>query len=53
VPAGPVAADGDPKAAKERMHPDLETDDVEAEVTRAEALGTTRWDHQTACGYDF
>ena len=43
----------DPKAAKERMHLDLETDDVAAEVKRLEALGATRWDHQTARGYDF
>jgi hypothetical protein len=27
------------------MHLDLETDDVEAEVKRLEALGATRWDH--------
>jgi predicted enzyme related to lactoylglutathione lyase len=43
----------DPKGTKERMHPDLETDDVEAEVQRLEALGATRWDHQTERGYDF
>jgi hypothetical protein len=29
----------DPKASKERMHLDLETDDVEAEVKRLEILG--------------
>jgi hypothetical protein len=29
----------DEKLAKERMHLDLETDDVEAEVQRLEALG--------------
>ena len=29
----------DDKVAKERMHLDLETDDVEAEVRRLEALG--------------
>jgi predicted enzyme related to lactoylglutathione lyase len=44
---------GDAKAAKERMHLDLEADDVEAEVTRLEALGATRWDHQAERGYDF
>jgi predicted enzyme related to lactoylglutathione lyase len=43
----------DPKAGKERMHPDLETDDVEAEVRRLEALGATRWSHQQERGYDF
>lgn len=43
----------DPKVGKERMHPDLETDDVEAEVRRLEALGATRWDHQQERGYNF
>ncbi len=43
----------DPKAGKERMHLDLETDDVEAEVRRLEALGATRWNHQQERGYDF
>lgn len=43
----------DPKSGKERMHPDLETDDVESEVRRLEALGATRWDHQQARGYDY
>ena len=43
----------DPKAGKERMHLDLETDDVEAEVQRLEALGATRLDHQQERGYDF
>ena len=43
----------DPKIAKERMHLDLETDDIEAEVRRLEALGATRWDHQQERGYDF
>jgi predicted enzyme related to lactoylglutathione lyase len=32
----------DPKVAKERMHLDLETDNIEAEVRRLEALGATR-----------
>ena len=36
----------DPKTHKERMHLDLETDDVEAEVRRLEALGATRYDHR-------
>jgi predicted enzyme related to lactoylglutathione lyase len=43
----------DEKVSKERMHLDLETDDVEAEVRRLEALGATRWDHQQERGYDF
>jgi predicted enzyme related to lactoylglutathione lyase len=43
----------DPKVGKERMHLDIETDDVEAEVQRLEALGATRWDHQQERGYDF
>jgi predicted enzyme related to lactoylglutathione lyase len=43
----------DPKASKERMHLNLETDDVEAEVRRLEALGATRWNHQTERGFDF
>jgi predicted enzyme related to lactoylglutathione lyase len=38
---------------KERMHLDLEADDVEAEVRRLEALGATRWDHQEERGFDF
>jgi len=44
---------GDQKATKERMHLDLETDDVEAEVRRLEALGATRWDHQAERGVYF
>jgi predicted enzyme related to lactoylglutathione lyase len=44
---------GDVKAAKNRMHLDLETDDVEAEVQRLEALGATRYDHQQERGHDF
>lgn len=44
---------GDPKTSKERMHLDLETDNVEAEVKRLEALGATRWDHQQERGFDF
>jgi predicted enzyme related to lactoylglutathione lyase len=43
----------DTKVSKERMHLDIETDDVEAEVKRLEALGATRWDHQTERGFDF
>ena len=43
----------DPKVSKERMHLDLETDDVDAEVKRLESLGATRWDHQQERGFDF
>jgi predicted enzyme related to lactoylglutathione lyase len=43
----------DSKVSKERMHIDLETDDVEAEVRRLEVLGATRWDHQKERGFDF
>ena len=41
------------KASKERMHLDLETDNVEAEVERLENLGATRRDHQKERGFDF
>ena len=44
---------GDEKTSKERMHLDLETDDVEAEVGRLEALGATRWDHHAPSGLEF
>lgn len=43
----------DEKTSKERMHLDLEADDVDAEVERLEALGATRWDHQQERGFDF
>ena len=43
----------DMKVSKERMHLDLETDNVEAEVRRLEALGATRWDHQKEREFDF
>ena len=43
----------DEKVGKERMHLDLESDDVEAEVARLEALGATRWDHQAERGFEF
>jgi len=43
----------DEKLSKERMHLDLEADDVEAEVRRLETLGATRWDHQQERGFDF
>jgi hypothetical protein len=32
----------DPKVAKNRMHLDIETPDIETEATRVEALGATR-----------
>jgi hypothetical protein len=41
------------KVSKERMHLDLETDDIEGEVQRLEALGATRYDHQQERGFDF
>lgn len=44
---------GDSKVSKERMHLDLETDDVEAEVRWLEALGATRHEHHQERGYDF
>jgi predicted enzyme related to lactoylglutathione lyase len=43
----------DEKTSKERMHLDLETDDLEAEVDRLEALGAKRWDHQQERGFEF
>lgn len=43
----------DSKSHKERMHLDIETDDIEAEVQRLEALGATRYDHQQERGFDF
>lgn len=48
-----LQATADDKMSKERMHIDIETDDMEAEVRRLEALGATRWDHQRERGYDF
>ena len=32
---------------------DLETDDLETEVDRLEALGAKRWDHQQERGFEF
>jgi predicted enzyme related to lactoylglutathione lyase len=43
----------DSKTTKERMHLDIETDDIDAEVGRLEHLGATRWNHQQERGYDF
>lgn len=48
-----LQATPDNKVSKERVHIDIETDDVEAEVRRLEALGAARWDHQQERGYDF
>ena len=48
-----LQATSDKKVSKERMHLDLETDDVEAEVHRLEALGATRWDLQEERGFRF
>jgi predicted enzyme related to lactoylglutathione lyase len=44
---------GDEKVSKERMHLDIESDDVDSEVKRLEALGAKRWDHQQERGFDF
>jgi predicted enzyme related to lactoylglutathione lyase len=43
----------DPKVFKERMHLDLETEDVETELRRREAFNATCWDHQQERGHDF
>lgn len=43
----------DEKVSKERMHLDIETDNLDAEVARLEALGATRWDLQQERGYRF
>jgi hypothetical protein len=43
----------DKKLSKERMHLDPETDNVEAEVQRLEALGAKRWDLQDERGFKF
>ncbi|QGN34811.1 VOC family protein [Microlunatus sp. Gsoil 973] len=43
----------DPKIKKEHMHLDIETDNVDAEVSRLERLGAKRWDHQQERGFDF
>jgi predicted enzyme related to lactoylglutathione lyase len=48
-----LQATSDRKVSKERMHLDLETDDLGAEVQRLEALGAVRWDHQQRRGFDF
>ena len=43
----------DKKDSKERMHIDIETDNVEQEVQRLETLGAVRYNHQTERGFDF
>ncbi len=43
----------DPKTHKERMHLDLETDDIKAELHRLETLGAIRHEHQQERGFDF
>ncbi len=43
----------DEKTSKERMHLDLEADDIEAEVSRLETLGATRLDRQAERGFEF
>lgn len=44
---------GDIKLSKERVHLDLETDDIEAEVQRLERLGATRWKRIQERGLDY
>jgi len=41
------------KTSKERMHIDLETDNIEAEVKRLEKLGAKRWVRQRERGFEF
>src|SRR5919107_1499532 len=53
TPRSGCCSSDDEKVAKERMHLDLETDDIEAEVQRLVALGATRYDHQQERGFDF
>jgi predicted enzyme related to lactoylglutathione lyase len=43
----------DAKVSKERVHLDIETDDLDAEVQRMEALGATRWDLQQERGFTY
>jgi predicted enzyme related to lactoylglutathione lyase len=43
----------DAKAGKERVHLDIETDDLDAEVRRLEALGASRWNLQQERGFTF
>ncbi|MBC7299466.1 VOC family protein [Nocardia salmonicida] len=48
-----LQATTDCKSAKSRMHLDIETDDLDAEVRRLEALGAVRYDHQRERGFEF
>ncbi|MFC9876309.1 VOC family protein [Nocardia salmonicida] len=48
-----LQATTDPKTAKSRIHLDIETDDLDAEVHRLEALGAIRYDHQRERGFEF
>jgi hypothetical protein len=47
--ASPLVLQGvpEPKAGKNRMHLDIVVDEIEAEVTRLQALGATRLDDGT------
>jgi predicted enzyme related to lactoylglutathione lyase len=42
---------GEPKATKNRMHLDIETPDVDAEVTRLEGIGARRVESQARTEY--
>lgn len=48
-----LQATNDHKSTKSRMHLDIETDDLDAEVRRLEALGAVRYDHQRERGFEF
>ncbi|WP_280376573.1 VOC family protein [Nocardia wallacei] len=48
-----LQATTDRKSAKSRVHLDIETDDLAAEVRRLEALGAVRYDHQCERGFEF
>ncbi|WP_280336145.1 VOC family protein [Nocardia wallacei] len=48
-----LQATTDRKSAKSRMHLDIETDDLDTEVRRLEALGAVRYDHQRERGFEF
>jgi predicted enzyme related to lactoylglutathione lyase len=48
-----IQGTSDKKISKEHMHLDIETDDLEAEVQRLEALGATRWNLQQERGFRF
>ncbi|MEV0544370.1 VOC family protein [Nocardia salmonicida] len=48
-----LQATTDHQSAKSRVHLDIETDNVDAEVRRLEALGFVRYDHQRERGFEF